>query len=142
MPISKPIDPIVPAFREWALLRMEVNSLTAKMNKLRDTVAAAVESRGYRDHRGHQYIDLPFPITVGDTEFTRIKRERRASVMANEEIAERIAREKDVYDRLFPPVRSLDTEELYVLYQEGVLTQSEMDEILETRETYAFKGVS
>lgn len=139
---ATPVDPVIPTFREWAVLKARVTEMTSRMNKLRDTVAAAVAQRGYRDHKGSQYIDLPFPLQVGDTSYARIKRERRVSVVANEEIAERITRQKGAYDRAFPPVRHLDTDELYVLYQEGVLTQDDLDTILETRESFAFKGMA
>lgn len=139
---ARPIDPIVPRFREWAMLRAQVTELTTQMNRLRDDVSRAVESRGYRDHKGSQYIDLPFPIVIGDTAYQRIKRERRVSVVADDETAERITRAKGCYDRAFPPVRSLDPDELYVLYQEDVLSQQDMDQIFTPRESFAFKGIS
>jgi hypothetical protein len=109
---ARPIDPIVPKFREWVILRAQVTEMTTRMNRLRDTVSQAVENRGYADHKGSQYIDLPF------------------------------ARKKGCYDRAFPPVRHLDVDELYVLYQEDVLSQDELDEILTPRETFAFKGMA
>ncbi len=74
------------------------------MNKLRDRVVDAVRTRGYADHKGSQYIDLPFPIPVGDSEYIRIKRERRVSIVADLAEAERItkARGENVYRRAFP----------------------------------------
>lgn len=139
---ARPIDPIIPQFREWAVLRAKVTEMTTRMNKLRDDVAQAVESRGYVDHKGSQFIDLPFPVVVGDASYTRIKRERRVSVVADDAAAERITRAKGCYERAFPPVRSLDPDELYVMYQENVLTQQEMDEIFTPRESFAFKGLA
>ncbi|WP_274032499.1 hypothetical protein [Streptomyces sp. MMBL 11-1] len=139
-----PFDPIIPVFREWATLKAEVTERTTRLNKLRDRVAAAVEQRGYTDHKGSQYLDLPFPVPAGDTEYTRIKRERRVSITADPEAAERITRAKGdaIYRRAFPPVPSLDADELFVLLQEGVLTEAEMDEILVQRETFAFRGLA
>lgn len=137
-----PIDPVVPTFREWMVLRAQYNDVAARMNHARDAVVAAVAARGYQDHKGNQFIDLPFPLTVGETTYSRIKRERRVSIVANEDAAERITFEKGVYERAFPPVRSLDAEELYVLHQEGVLSQAELDEIFEPRESFAFKGTA
>ncbi|MBD0734085.1 hypothetical protein BGM09_01240 [Streptomyces sp. CBMA29] len=112
------------------------------MNLLRDSINRDVEARGVRDHKGNQFIDLPFPLTVGDTTYSRIKRERRVTVIADDDAAERITRAHGCYDRAFPPVRVLDPEELYVLHQEGRLGQEELDEIFQPRETFAFKGVS
>jgi hypothetical protein len=135
-----PVDPVIPVFREWMILRAQYADVATRMNRARDQVAEAVEQRGYRDHKGNQFLDLPFPLSVGENTYSRIKRERRVSVVADEDVAERITRAKGVYDRAFPPIRSLDTEELYVLYQEDALTQADLDEILAPRETYAFKG--
>ncbi|WP_369042208.1 hypothetical protein [Streptomyces sp. Midd1] len=139
-----PFDPIIPIFREWAVLKAQVTEETSRLNKLRDKVSGAVEQRGYTDHKGSQYLDLPFPVPAGDNEYIRIKRERRVSVAADEEAAERILKAKSgaLYRRAFPPVPTLDADELYVLLQEGHLTEDEMDEILVQRETYAFRGLT
>lgn len=139
-----PFDPIIPAFREWAVLKAQVTEQTSRLNKLRDKVALAVEQRGYTDHKGSQYLDLPFPVPAGENEYIRIKRERRVSIAADEEAATRILKAKDeaLYRRAFPPIPTLDPDELYVLLQEGHLTEAEMDEILVQKETYAFRGLT
>ncbi|MFD9815108.1 hypothetical protein [Streptomyces sp. NPDC059080] len=139
-----PFDPVIPTFREWAKLKAQQTELTTRMNKLRDKVAAAVQARGYADHKGSQYIDLPFPIPVGESEYVRIKRERRVSIVADTDAAERITRSRgeNVYRRAFPPVPTLDADELYVLLQEGELTEDDMDQIMVQRETFAFRGLT
>lgn len=139
-----PFDPVIPLFREWAVLKTQITTETTRLNKLRDKVAAAVEQRGYTDHKGSQFLDLPFPIPAGDNEYIRIKRERRVSISADEEAAEKILKAKDeaLYRRAFPLVPTLDPDELYVLLQEGHLTEEEMDRILVQRETYAFRGLT
>lgn len=143
-PQAIPFDPVIPVFREWAALKAQVTDETTRLNKLRDRIAAAVEQRGYTDHKGSQYLDLPFPIPAGDSEYVRIKRERRVSVVADNDAAERITKAKGdgIYRRAFPPVPTLDADELYVLLQEGHLTEAEMDEIFTQRETYAFRGLT
>ncbi|MFH9731898.1 hypothetical protein [Streptomyces sp. NPDC017260] len=143
-PQAIPYDPVIPIFREWAALKAQVTDETSRLNKLRDKVAAAVEKRGYTDHKGSQFLDLPFPIAAGESEYVRIKRERRVSVVADTDAAERITKSKgeNIYRRAFPPVPTLDADELYVLLQEGHLTEDEMDEILVQKETFAFRGLS
>jgi hypothetical protein len=135
-----PFDPILPTVRRWALLKREAEKIGAERDKLRDSITKAVMQRGYRDHKGSQYLDLPMEIEG----FNRIKRERRVSVIPDLSAAEEITRSKgeNVYQRAFPPVPTLDTEELYVLLQEGVLTESEMDAIFTQKESYAFRGLS
>lgn len=139
-----PMDPIIPVFREWALLKSKTDQLTAEQNKLRDRVVKAVEERGYTDHKGSQYLDLPFPITAGDTSYMRIKRERRVTVVPDATAAETILRAKGehIFHRAFPPVPMLDQNELYVLLQEGILTEDDMDAIFIQRESFAFRGLA
>lgn len=143
-PRPVPFDPVIPTFREWAILKAQQTELTSRMNKLRDKVTLAVQQRGYADHKGSQYIDLPFPIPVGDSEYVRIKRERRVSIVADIEAAERItkAHGEQIYRRAFPPVPTLDADELYVLLQEGALTEEDMDQIMVQKETFAFRGLT
>ncbi|MGW1261163.1 hypothetical protein ACWD7Y_04280 [Streptomyces drozdowiczii] len=126
------------------MLKAQQTDLTTRMNKLRDKVASAVQARGYADHKGSQYIDLPFPIPVGDSEYIRIKRERRVSIVADLEAAERITRQagEEIWRRAFPPVPTLDADELYVLLQEGHLTEEDMDQIMVQKETFAFRGLT
>lgn len=135
-------DPIIPVFREWATLKHRTDSMIREQNKLRDQVVSAVEERGYADHKGSQYIDLPFPLPVGDVEYLRIKRECRTSISADADIAERITRERGVYERAFVLVPTLQPDELYVLLQEGALTEQDMDEIFVKKLTYAFRGLT
>jgi hypothetical protein len=145
-----PIDPVVPLFREWALLKARTTQLSAERDKLRDRIAKAVEERGYTDHKGSQLLDLPFPLQVGDTTYTRIKRERRVSVVPDVDAAEAICHNVGIengvgdeyYERAFPLVRQLDVEMLYVLLQEGVLDEEDMDTIFVEHETYAFRGLT
>lgn len=138
-----PFDPIVPVFRQWAQLKNEVVARTTAMNKLRDRIITDVEQRGYRDHKGSQYVDLPFPLVVGDLQYLRIKRERRVAITPDLEAAERITRSKgeDVFNRAFPPVPTLDCDALYVLLQEGELTEDDMDSIMVQKESWAFRGI-
>ncbi|MFE6745927.1 hypothetical protein ACFVGM_08760 [Kitasatospora purpeofusca] len=135
-------DPIIPVFREWAILKQQSDSLIRQQNHLRDRVIAAVEERGYRDHKGSQFIDLPYPLPVGDIEYVRIKRECRTSIVADHDAAEEITRERGVFDRAFVLVPSLRPDELYVLLQEGILSESDMDRIFTKKSTYAFRGLT
>ena len=130
-------DPIIPMFRQWALLKERVENDTRELNHLRDQCISAVEARGERDHRGSQWIRLPFP--VGNKGFTAIKRERRVAVQTDEEAAEEITRSKGCYEVCFPLRRVLDAEELYVQYQKGSLTQEDMDRIFRQVESFSFK---
>lgn len=135
-------DPIIPVFRNWAMLKQQSDAIVREQNKLRDQVVNAVQERGYRDHKGSQFIDLPFPLAVGDIEYVRIKRECRTSIVADAEAAERITREKQCFERAFALVPTLQPDELYVLLQEGRITEADMDAIFTKKVTFAFRGLT
>jgi hypothetical protein len=139
-----PVDPIIPVFRQWAMLKAEIEISMRVRDKLRDRVVKAVEERGYRDHKGSQYIDLPFELEVGGYKYQRIKRERRVSISPDVDRAEEIIGSKgeEFLRRAFPMRPVFDPDELYVLLQEGVLTESDMDAIFVQHESYAFKGLA
>jgi hypothetical protein len=133
-------DPIIPLFREWAMLKHRVEEDSHELAILRDECIAAVEARGERDHKGSQYISLPF--AIGPQEFTRIKRERRVSEKTDEEVAELITRAKGVYEKCFPLIPTLDQDELYVQYQLGVLSEEDLSAIFVQVESFSFKPMA
>lgn len=139
-----PFDPVIPLFREWAALKPEAERIIARRNELRDKVARAVEERGYRDHKGSQYMDLPYAIQAGGINYLRIKRERRVTISPDIDRAEEITRAKgeEVYARVFPMRPAFDPDELFVLLQEGIIAEDDMDAIFVQHESYAFKGMA
>lgn len=133
-------DPLVADFQLWAQMRDEADNITSQLNHIRDRCMTALEQRGYRDHKGSQFLKLPFG--VGPKSYGSLKRERRVSTKVDEEVAELICRSKGVYEKCFPAIPTLDPEELYVQYQKGVLTQEDMDNIFTQVETYSFRPMS
>lgn len=133
-------DPLVTKFQSWVLMRDEVESLTATLNKIRDECMAAIETRGIRDHKGSQYLNLPG--AIGSKGFGNLKRERRVTNRVDPEAAERITRSAGVYDVCFPAVPTLDEDELYVQYQKGKLTEADMYEIFTKVESFSFRPIS
>jgi len=134
-------DPaLIIQFRKWALLKQDIEESTREMNELRDYCIEQVARHGYRDHKGSQFIELPF--AIGGQEYRRIKRERRVSPRVDPEVAELICRAKGIYETCFPSVPTLDPDELYVQYQKGVLTQEDMDNIFTMVESFSFKPSS
>jgi hypothetical protein len=82
-----------------------------------------------------------------------MKLERYTSEGLDEDEAETIARELDtqaaekgddavVYDRLFPLVRQFDPQEAYVLYQEGLLSEEDLERIFPEKEGFRFVRVA
>ncbi|MEW1675583.1 hypothetical protein AB0O47_20415 [Streptomyces noursei] len=137
---------------QWALIKARVDTQTTLLNRLRDDMTADLREVGIQDEKGSYLIELPRPLSVGDKQFKGMKLERYTIQGSDEDEAEVIARDLDVqakeqnreavvYERLFPLVRQFDAQEAYVLYQEGMLTDEQMDRIFPETEGFRFKRV-
>ncbi|MFL4491773.1 hypothetical protein ACJ6WD_11030 [Streptomyces sp. VTCC 41912] len=137
---------------QWALIKARVDTQTTLLNRLRDDMTADLREVGIQDEKGSYLIELPRPLSVGDKQFKGMKLERYTIQGSDENEAEVIARDLDVqakeqnreaavYERLFPLVRQFDAQEAYVLYQEGLLTDEQMDRIFPETEGFRFKRV-
>jgi hypothetical protein len=72
-----------------------------------------------------------------------VKRERRVSVGLDEEATETLLHTKGLKDRVFKEVTTtvLDQDELYVLQQEGLITEEELDALFTENVSFAFKPI-
>ena len=136
---------IVAKFAQWATLKHEVTEVTKRQNKLRDEISAFVEANGYVDDKGSYLYDLPEPITAGGKTYTTIKRQRKVRTFFKEDEAEALLKSKgeDVYrSALTIPEPYLDQDKVYVLNQQGVLTDEEIDSLFGEKEDFAFTPVT
>lgn len=138
---------------QWALIKSRVDTQTTLLNKLRDDMTVDLREIGVQDEKGSYIIELPRPLSVGDKKFKGMKLERYTSEGLNEDEAETIARDLDsqaaekgddavIYDRLFPLVRQFDPQEAYVLYQEGLLSEEDLERIFPEKEGFRFVRVA
>jgi hypothetical protein len=102
-----------------------------------------VDANGDIDEKGSKFWKLDPPIEVNGQKFTEVKRERRVSVTLDAEKAEELAIAKGIRDRVFKEVTTevLDQDELYVLNQEGILSDEELDSLFVETESFAFKPI-
>lgn len=128
---------------QWAVLKHEVKTLGTEQTRLRDSLLAHLAENGEVDEKGSQFITLPDPIVVGVDRIGAIKRERRASTSLNLDAAEELlaGKGKTILARCQKEVTTVvfDQDELYVLNQEGLISDEELDSLFETNVTWAFK---
>ncbi len=137
------LDPETPLekVRQFLTLKFQETQIVTRKNKLRDEVSAFVDQTGEVDEKGSKFWKLPTPIEVNGQKFTEVKRERRVSTSLDTEAVETLVNSKGLRDRVFKQVTQevLDQDELYVLNQEGLLTDDELDSLWVTSESFAFK---
>lgn len=128
---------------EWLHVKRQADQLVARANQLRDEVTKVVRDSqdAYVDDRGNLFLDLPKALTVGETTYGAIKREKRITRFPNEDRIRELAERTGTLDRLFPSQPVLDEQELYVLYQEGLITEQDIDGSYDVKESWALKAV-
>jgi hypothetical protein len=151
MPVSDPTwdtssDPkptLTRSVLTWLYLKSQADELVARTNQAKERVTRAVRDSAdaYLDDRGHLYVDLDEPLTVGETTYAAVKREKRITRTANEDRAAELAEKLGLTDRLFPSRPVFDEQELFVLYQDGLLTEAQIDDLYDIRENWALKAV-
>lgn len=134
-------DELSEQLRLWVHLRAQFDRIQTQLNQVRDRLSDRIDQHGLPDEYGHLRMDLR-PFEFGGKRYEGIKRERRVSRAVNLERAAMLADAKNLGERLYPLRPVFDAEELYVLYQEGLLTEREIDDLFDTKVTWAFKPQS
>jgi hypothetical protein len=135
--------------RQFLALKFQEGQITSRKNKLRDEISAFVDANGETDEKGSRFWDLPTPIEINGQKFVSVKRERRSSPSIDEDKIRELLLAKatvdaggvTLYSRVFKPVTEivLDQAELYVLNQEGLITDEELDSFFVETVSFAFK---
>lgn len=129
--------------RRWAAISARVKELEGQKDALRPELLAYAEHRGKVDANGHQHVDLGTPIQMsGGKTFLGITREKRTSRVLNEESVRRLAAAKGLTDRFFRQevITVLDPEEIYRAHQEELISDEELEGLIDTTITHALKG--
>lgn len=141
---SDPQPSLARSVLTWLYLKSQADELVARANQARDRVTSAVRdsAEAYLDDRGHLYLDLDQPLTVGERTYAAVKREKRITRIASEERAHELAAARGLLARLFPTRPVFDEQELYVAYQEGKITEEEIDALYDEKISWALKAVA
>lgn len=126
---------------QWALIKDRVETQKTLLDSLKDDMVEDLKEFGVRDDKGSYVIDLGRSYEVAGKRFTGLKYQKGTTRIADEDTAERLAKEKGLYGRLFPAQPAFDPQEVYVLFQEGLLTEEEVDEIFPEKVTWSFVRV-
>lgn len=96
------------------------------------------------DESGNFFYEFPEPVSVDGENFIKgLMARRRVSEYTNLEIAERLVKLHKLEKRCIKKVTSyeLDLDELYAANQEGIISDDEMDSIIETDVSYSLEKI-
>ncbi len=132
MPSSAATDFVA---RSTAFLRINdrIKEMETQKKVLRDELMQFIADYGYETN-GSQALELPEPVN-GVVALVRQRKVRKMPI--DEQAAERILKDKDIYDRCTVEVRELDGDQIMAAMYEGLLSEDELLEILPLKEEYS-----
>ena len=95
------------------------------------------------DENGCYLYEFPDPINIDGVSYRGLMAQRRVSEFVNEDRAKEIIADHHEEDRCLVPITELyvDYDALYALNQEGIISDEEIDSIIEPQETFALVRV-
>lgn len=133
---------IVAKLLQFLVLKDEEKTTKTRLDGLKKDLTQYVTEHGEVDDKGHRNYVLPEPLAYGGKEYTGFQQQRRVSQSFDTEVAEKVLKDKDLWERATIVIREIDQNEVYVLNQEGLLTDAELDSMFAERETFAFRPIS
>lgn len=136
---SAPLDP-AETFAQHIVLKRQAATLSTRgdalKKKLKDWFGSASDDEVYTNENGSKFFDFPETISDGKESFKGMELRRSVGTKFNEVEATRILQRKGVFQQALTPV--LDQEKIYVLLQEGKITEKDIDKMFEETESFAF----
>lgn len=131
---SKVEDPFLSKVREFLGLRSRVKDLTAQQDAIKSELSDIVDTDGEPDEKGSLYVYLPEEIDG----YVALKRERKVSQSLDADTAEKLLKEKGLFDRCYILEPVLKEDEVMACLYDGLLSEEEIDIMFPKRVSYAF----
>lgn len=124
---------------EYILISKDEAVIRKRREELRDSLKEWLLSNGEPDENGNLRYYFDKPVILEDQEVSGLMAQRRVSEMINEDVAFEVAEKYNVLDQVVTEVitTELDMDMLYVLNQQGVIPDEDIDSIFEFTETWA-----
>lgn len=138
------IDEPLRRAHEYLLSHQVESENKAKREAARDYLKPYIMAAFDIDENGNFYYEFPDPISVDGKSWVKgLMARRRVSEYTNEELAERLIKLHKLEKRCIKIVVSyeLDLDELYAANQEGIISDDEIDSIIETDVSYSLEKV-
>lgn len=133
---------VVSKLLQFLVLKEEVKTSTERLDVLKKELTKHVTEHGEVDDKGHRNFLLPEPLEYGEKTYTGFQQQRRVSQSFDTTVAEGILKDRGLWDRAVVMVPEIDQNQVYVLNQEGLLSDDELDTMFAERESFAFRPTS
>ena len=138
-------DTSVPHQVRWALdyimTQYDEGEIKHHRSGLRDSLLPWIKENGEEDENGNFIWLFDEPINGPDGVTTGLIAQRRVSEFINEDTAWALVEKYGVREKCVALVEELDLDAMYALNQEGVISDEDIDSILELNETFALTRI-
>jgi hypothetical protein len=124
------LESLIQDARQYKGIKEQEKLLAERKKSIRDRLVAALEIEGYEDENGHIKLDL--------TPDLRIVHQRKESKSINVEAAEKLLKEKGIYEDCVEMVPVIKEDAIMSAYYKEQLTEAEIDSLVEVKVVYAF----
>lgn len=111
--------------------------MKAKQDEAGKALKEFIGEYGIPDDKGSLVVELDEPATVDGITYSGVMQQRRTSEYLDTDKVEKLIIDKDLRDRMVRLEEAWDYSEIYVLYQEGLITEEEFDSLMDVDETWA-----
>jgi hypothetical protein len=114
-------------------LKDQINTLTSRQSDIKTRLLKELETVD-PDDKGHRVVS--FDDTAAGT--VKVTRQRRVSKTLDMDVAEKLLKEKGIYDECTKVEVTLDDSKIMSALYKGQLTEEDIDSMFPEKETFAF----
>ncbi len=146
----EPVDDLLKAAHTFLFSKDQQDNYTERRSSSRELLLARLlhpeNTDEFRlDDKGNRYYDFDDPIFIGGKAYSGLQAQRRVYSEIDLGGAEHLMRRlgQELFDRVFRQVtiRQFSEDDLYLLNQEGVVSDAELDDLIIEKETWALVAV-
>ena len=126
-------EELVDLVRQNVVLKDRIDGLTSMQTEVKSKLRDGVKELGQEDDKGHLVVELDDD-SLG---VTQVVHQRRVSKTLDIEIAKSILDSKGLSDRCITMVPVLDENEIMLAYQDGLITEEDIDTMFPAKVTWA-----
>lgn len=139
MPIEKGealdmvLDPIRKDVQQYVFLKDEVSTLETRVTQLKKRITTAVEDLGEPNEKGSIILAINEP----QSGTVSVVKQRRVSKMFDEETANRVLKEKDLFESCTETITVLNQDAVMAAYYNGQLTDEDIEKMFPEKVSWA-----
>lgn len=133
-PQHKQESELLKKIREFLNYKSQIDKLTKASNEIKGDLMEAVELYGEEDTEGHYWLNLPEEING----YSSLQRQRRVTKKFDMEEAERILKERGLYETCVEMVPMVNEEKVLAALYTGQISEQEIDAMYPKTVAWAF----